>query len=633
MSEACAAAPDCPAPIQLIELRFLRGPNRYARQPCLMAVIELEQAAAAAPVPRAAASLLATLGGQELAPDATPAHVVAALAQCLQRAAGCTSRFWTVRQEHGLPLRYRLAFGYRIEALAECALEQSLDLAARFLQGEASDTGAALATLRLLAQQHAISPGAAAIARAALARRIPSQPLSEPGHSCQLGWGSRQQRLHAADTIELDRLASPLARQAADALLDTLFPCGGNGRIPVIAVAGTNGKTTTTRMIGHALRLAGLRTGVATTEGIDIAGQQVDDGDCTGYWSARMVLDAAQTEAAVLETARGGLLKRGLGFDRCDVAVMLNVSADHLGLDGVHSVAELAQVKSVVVRSARKAAVLNAQDAHCVAMRPGLGRGVEVIYFAMDPEAPVLLRHLAQGGRAVFLKDSHVMLATGAQHRLLIDVTAIPAALDGHAMHNVANAMAAAAALIGAGHAPELAVAALSTFVSDAAGNPLRANLFEAGGIAILVDYAHNSAACASLVSMARSLCSGQLRAVITVPGDRRDGDLADIGRICGAGFDELLVYEAEPRGRLPGETASCLLAGARKAGVGWSDAEPDVRQALARMLGRCQAGDMLVFTCGSALDDLVAVLRPLDPAGAEKIAAQAALSPRGLPC
>jgi UDP-N-acetylmuramyl tripeptide synthase len=633
MSEACAAARDCAAPIRLIELRFLRGPNRYARQPCLMAVIELEQAAAATPVPRAASSLLATLVGQELAHDASPVHLVAALAQSLQRAAGCTSHFWTVRQEHGLPRCYRLAFGYRIEALAECALEQSLDLASRFLQGEASDAGPALARLRLLAQQHAISPGAAAIARAALARRIPSQPLSEPGQLCLLGWGSRQQTLHAADAIELDRLAPRLARRAADALLDTLFPCGGDGRIPVIAVAGTNGKTTTTRMIGHALRLAGLRTGVATTEGIDISGQQIDDGDCTGYWSARMVLDAAQTEAAVLETARGGLLKRGLGFDRCDVAVMLNVSADHLGLDGVHSVAELAQVKSVVVRSARKAAVLNAQDAHCVAMRPGLGRGVEVIYFSMDPEAPVLLRHLVQGGRAVFLKDSHVMLATGAQHRLLMDVTAMPAALGGHAMHNVANAMAAAAALIGAGHAPELAVAALSTFVSDAAGNRLRANLFEAGGIAILVDYAHNSAACASLVSMARSLCSGQLRAVITVPGDRRDGDLADIGRICGAGFDELLVYEAEPRGRPPGDTASHLLAGAREAGVGWSDAEPDVRQALARMLSRCRAGDMLVFTCGSGLDDLIAMLRPLDPAGAETIAAQAALSPPGLPC
>jgi cyanophycin synthetase len=277
----------------------------------------------------------------------------------------------------------------------------------------------------------------------------------------------------------------------------------------------------------------------------------------------------------------------------------------------------------VVARAARRAAVLNAQDAHCVAMRSCLRRGVEIIYFSMDHEAPVLLRHLAQGGRAVYLKDGHMMLGSCGQHRPLLDVKAMPAALDGHAMHNVANAMAATAALIGAGHAPELALAALSSFVSDASSNPLRANLFEAGGIAILVDYAHNGAACASLVTMARSLCSGRLRAVITVPGDRRDCDLADIGRICGAGFDDLLVYEAEPRGRPPGDTASHLLAGARATGAGWIDAEPDVRQALARMLARCQAGDMLVFTCGGSLDDLIAVLRPLYPAAAQAIERQ----------
>ena len=609
--------------MNLTELRFLRGPNRYARQPCLMAVIELCDDVLPTPPAEAVASLPAALAVPALAMHATAVHLVGALAQALQRAAGCTTDFWTVRQEHGWPQRYRLALGYRIEALAESALEQSMRMTARLLQGQPPDAGSALSSLRLIAQQHATPPGAAAIARAALARRIPLQALSEPGQSCQLGWGYRQHRLHAADAAGLDCLAEEAARQAAGALLGTLFPPGSDGRIPVIAVAGTNGKTTTTRMIGHALTRAGLRTGVATTEGIHVAGQQIDEGDCTGYWSARMVLEAAQAEVAVLETARGGLLKRGLGFDRCDVAVMLNVSADHLGMDGVHSVDELAEVKSVVARSARKAAVLNAQDARCVAMRARLGRGVEVLYFSMDHAAPVLLRHLAQGGRGVYLQDGRIVLASRGQRRPLIEVNAMPSALGGHAMHNVANAMAATAALVGAGHAPELAVAGLASFVSDAADNPLRANLFEAGGIAILVDYAHNSAACASLVAMARSLRSGRLRAVITVPGDRRDCDLADIGRICGAGFDELLVYEAEPRGRPPGDTAHHLLAGARQAGVGWSDAEPDVRQALARMLARCQAGDMLVFTCGGSLADLAAVLRPLYPEAAQAVARQ----------
>jgi cyanophycin synthetase len=198
----------------------------------------------------------------------------------------------------------------------------------------------------------------------------------------------------------------------------------------------------------------------------------------------------------------------------------------------------------------------------------------------------------------------------------------MPATLDGHARHNIANGLAAAAALIAAGHTPELVVAALSTFVSDAASNPLRGNLFALGDVRIIVDYAHNAAACASLAAMARSMCTGKLVAVMTVPGDRRDCDLHEIGRVCGAGFDELVVYEAEARGRDCGATAQVILAGARAArGAGWMRSEPDVREALGIALARCTAGDMLVFTCGSSLDDLIAVVHELDPVSARMIA------------
>jgi len=285
-------------------------------------------------------------------------------------------------------------------------------------------------------------------------------------------------------------------------------------------------------------------------------------------------------------------------------------------------VEEMAQVKAVVARCARRAVVLNAQDPHCVAMAARLPRRVEVIYFSMDAEDPVLLRHLAAGGRGLYLEDRLIVLAGRDRHAPLLDMAAMPAALGGHARHNVANGLAAAAALIGAGHPSELAVAALSTFVSDAANNPLRANLFQAGPVSIMVDYAHNSAACACLARMARSLCGGMLRAVVTVPGDRRDSDLFDIGRVCGRGFDELLVYEAEPRGRTAGEIAHHVIAGARSVNPSaWLQSVPEVRQALAQMLKRCQPGDMLVFTCGSSLDDLVAVVRELDPVSASRIA------------
>jgi cyanophycin synthetase len=266
--------------------------------------------------------------------------------------------------------------------------------------------------------------------------------------------------------------------------------------------------------------------------------------------------------------------------------------------------------------------VLNAEDAHCVAMARRLRRGVEVLYFSMDADHPVLLRHLAGGGRAVYLEGSRLVLAGCDRHQALLDSTRMPSTLEGHARHNVANGLAAAAALIAAGHTPELVVAALSTFFTDAASNPLRGNLFEVGEVRIIVDYAHNAAACASLAAMARSMSSGKLVGVMTVPGDRRDCDLHEIGRVCGAGFDELVIYEGDARGRDTGETANAILVGARAArSAVWLRAEPDVREALALGLARCAPGDTLVFTCGTSLDDLIAVVSRLDPSSAERIA------------
>lgn len=782
--------------MKLLELRFLRGPNRYARQPCCLAVVDLDDLAGMMPqaVPGLRERLHEFGPGNIPKPGDSAAHLLAQVMLALQSLAGCPAGFSKVCQDAALPRHYRVACGYRLEAVAELALRQALTLVQALLRGQPLELASRIRSLRALATHCGMDSGSQAVAAAALRRRIPLVRLSEDADIYQLGWGCRQKRLqatasgdtshigvrlaedwqlsrqllqqaglpvpdgalavnaedalrvarrlglpvtmralasgggdllaadsehavwagfsslghdgsdvaiekavpgqrfrvlvaggrvalatawpaanvdladhlapqtrniciraaqcmgldiaavdlicrdlarplreqqgaisgvHAAGTIQLGGITEPtLTRRAGAAIVDAMFEPDSDGRIPVIAVSGTNGKTTTTRMIAHALRLAGLSTGVTSTEGVDIDGQRVDEGDCTGYWSARMVLAAPQVQAAVLETARGGLLKRGLGFDRCDVAVMLNVSADHLGMDGVHSVAELAEVKAVVVRSAGRAVVLNAEDPHCVAMAHGLRRGVEVLYFSMNAENPVLLRHLARGGRAVYLEESRLVLAGRERHQALLESRRMPATLDGHARHNIANGLAAAAALVAAGHTPELVVAALSTFVSDAASNPLRGNLFALGDVRIIVDYAHNAAACASLAAMARSMCAGKLVAVMTVPGDRRDCDLHDIGRVCGAGFDELVVYEAEARGRDSGATAQVILAGARAArGAGWMRSEPDVREALAIALARCTAGDMLVFTCGSSLDDLIAVVHELDPVSARRIA------------
>jgi cyanophycin synthetase len=415
------------------------------------------------------------------------------------------------------------------------------------------------------------------------------------------------------------------ARDAGEAIVDGLMG-PSNGRIPVVAVTGTNGKTTTTLMIAHAVRVAGLGTGVTTTEGVFVNGKRLVTGDCTGYWSARTVLSAPDVEFAVLETARGGILKRGLAFDRCDVGVVLNVAADHLGLDGVDTIEDLAQVKAVVAASSSKAIVLNAEDPLCVAMARRAKPGAEVIFFAMDAENPVLLQHLEDGGRGAYLQDNAIVVADGSLHQELMRVEAMPSTFGGRARYNIANALAASAALMASGFSNLQIAAGLSTFVSDSKTNPLRTNVFDVRGVTVIVDYAHNPAAYAALAEMARALLPGQLVGIVTAPGDRRDSDLIQIGEVCGERFDELVVYESQSRGRPVGGAVDLIIEGIEKV-VGPSDTthrEIEVDKAIRLGLSLCRAGDVLVFACGSSLKTFIDALRVDDPESADKIAAQA---------
>jgi cyanophycin synthetase len=366
-------------------------------------------------------------------------------------------------------------------------------------------------------------------------------------------------------------------------------------------------------------------TGVTTTHGVYIDGKQVVKGDCTGYWSARTVLASPDVEFAVMETARGGILKRGLAFDRCDVGIVLNVAPDHLGLDGVDTIEDLAQVKAVVPLSASRAVVLNAEDALCVAMARRVHPDVEIVYFSMEADDPVLLRHLEEGGRGAYLQDKAIVIADGSVHQELLRVESMPIAFGGRARYNIANALAAAAGLMAAGFSNLQIATGLSTFVSDGKTNPLRTNVFDIRGVTVIVDYAHNTAAYTALGEMARALLPRQLVGIVTAPGDRRDSDLLDIGRVCATGFDELIVYESASRGRPAGDAADLILRGAEEV-VGVSDTlhrELDVGEAIRLGLSLCERGDVLVFSCGTSLATFVEALGKMDPESAQRIAAQ----------
>jgi cyanophycin synthetase len=444
-----------------------------------------------------------------------------------------------------------------------------------------------------------------------------AEPLEEQGGAVI--------EVNAAPGIRMHEYPSSGApRNAGDAIVQGLMG-DGDGRIPIIACTGTNGKTTTTLLMAHTVRVAGRVTGVTTTHGVFIDGKAITKGDCTGYWSARTVLASPEVEFAVLETARGGILKRGLAFDHCDVGMVLNISADHLGLDGIDTVEDLAQVKAVVPLSASKAVVLNAEDPLCVAMARRVHPDVEIVYFSMEADNPVLLRHMEEGGRAAYLQDNAIVLADATYHQQLLRVESMPIAMGGRARYNIANGLAAAAALMAAGITNLQIATGLSTFVSDGKSNPLRTNVFELNGVTVIVDYAHNAAAYTALAEMARALLPGQLVGIVTAPGDRRDADLVEVGRVCGARFDELVVYESSSRGRPVGDAVDLILQGAEEV-VGKSDTlrrELEVGAAIRLGLSLCERGDVLVFACGTSLDVFVDAIRGMYPEAADRIAAQ----------
>ena len=595
--------------MKIIEQRYLRGASLYGRQPCLLTVLDLDGQR-----PFDTDSLLALLPGlrQRLARDAGLPDIVAQLVMELQYQAGSSAGFSQVDAVRGSGGVYRIACGYDLdsgERVAGAAFDGAIALIDALAMRREPDLAGLLDRLRTLARRAVIDQDTAAVLAQARQRGIPVMRGMQRGQRFQLGWGSRQRHL-------------PRPVPGGD-VIASLFG-NGDGRIPLIAVTGTNGKTTTTRLIAHAASMTGLVTGMTTTEGVYLDGVRIKEGDCTGYHSARTILASPQVELAVLETARGGILKRGLAFDRCDVSVVLNVTADHLGLDGVETLQDLARVKQVVAGMAG-IVVLNADDAMCVAMAPQLRGTAELLYFSMDEENPVLLRHLADGGRAVYLHDQMLVLADGERHVNLLDARKAPVTMQGKARHNIANALAAACALAATGFTPREIARGLAGFVSDGRSNPLRGNVFDVDGVQVIVDFAHNAAAYAALAGMARAMTGGRLVGVVSAPGDRRECDLREIGAVCAAGFDDIVIYESENRGRPYGEVARLLTLGACEAGRQSSRhyCKIDVHHAIRFGLKLCKPGDLLVFGCGSSIDELLDAIRLDHPEAADRIQAE----------
>jgi cyanophycin synthetase len=401
-------------------------------------------------------------------------------------------------------------------------------------------------------------------------------------------------------------------RPVGEAIVDLMFPAGETGRIPIVAVTGTNGKTTTARLIARILETAGNSVGMACTDGIYSAGRRIETGDCSGPASARTILFNPAVDAAVLETARGGILREGLGFDLCDVAVVTNLAdGDHLGVDGVETIEDLARVKRCVVEAVAPwgTTVLKADDLLVAAMADRCAG--DVVFFSRDEHHPILAAHRRQGRRAVFLRQQDIVAADGPHETLAANLDRLPFTHGGRVVFHVENALAAVAACWALRIEWQALQAGLESFAANFEQLPGRFNLLSVNGATVIVDYGHNCSSLAALIDVIDGMELSHRSAVYSAAGDRRDCDLIAQGKLLGDAFDRVVLYEGQyQRGRSNGEIMalfrSGLTKGARVEEV-WQ--QPGSLKAVEFALSRAEPGN-LVLLQADVVDETIDFLK-----------------------
>ncbi len=400
------------------------------------------------------------------------------------------------------------------------------------------------------------------------------------------------------------------SRDVARPVIEMPFPRGCRSRVPIFAITGTNGKSTTARMLRHIFRFTGKIVGMTSTSGVYVGDTLIAPGDATGPRSARMVLSDPCVEVAILETARGGILREGLGYAEADVGAVLNVTADHLGLKGIDTIEDLANVKSLIVETVRRrgTSVLNADDP--LTRRMARRAGGTVMWFSLaggeDEMAPGLRAHIDSGGAAVVREPGPdggtIVLHREGLREVILPAAAIPATLQGLATFNIANALAAAAIATAHGISLPTIRSALGTFQSDFDQNPGRLNVHDAHGFRAIVDYAHNAAGLEALGTVVDGLRPRHRRCigVISIAGDRRDEDILEMGAIAARLFDEI-IFREDPltRGRPRGVVMDLLRRGAQLGGAIGGTVHTIAGEAEANAAGLALAGpgDLLVLT------------------------------------
>jgi cyanophycin synthetase len=432
-----------------------------------------------------------------------------------------------------------------------------------------------------------------------------SIPLNESGGAVLEVNAAPGFRMHIAPT-------EGLPRNVAEPVLDMLFPAGSNSRIPIIAVTGTNGKTTTTRLIAHIVKTCGVKVGFTTTDGIYIHNQMVEKGDCTGPVSAAFVLKDPTVEFAVLECARGGIIRAGLGFDKSDIGIVTNIAADHLGLHDINTVEEMARVKGVVAESVKPDgyAILNADDDLVYNMSYSVNS--KVALFSMDENNPRVVEHCNEGGYAAIAENGYITICKGTWKIRVAKIINIPLTFSGKAIFMIQNILPAVLAGFLSNFKTEDIRVALETFIPSPSQTPGRLNLFKFNRFDVLIDYAHNPAGLQALGRFLEKVEKSPKVGILTGVGDRRNEDIEELGILAGQIFDEVIIrQDKDLRGREENEIVMLLERGIRKA-------KPDIKisnipnevEAIEHAVRTAKAGSMVVICSDAIAEALETVMR-----------------------
>ena len=388
-----------------------------------------------------------------------------------------------------------------------------------------------------------------------------TQPLKENGGVILEVNAAPGFRMHLAPS-------EGLPRNVASPVIDMLYPPGKNCRIPIIAVTGTNGKTTTTRLLAHIVKNNGFKVGFTTSDGIYIQNHMMEKGDTTGPLSAEYILRDPTVEFAVLETARGGILRSGLGFSRCDIGIVTNIQEDHLGLNDIHTLEDLARVKSTVVKSIKKDgwAILNADDEQCIKI--GTELECKVAYFSMTEENPLIKKLCAEGKTVAVYENGFITIKKGEWKIRIERATHVPLTLGGKAKFMIANVLAATLASYLWGFKTEDISLSLQTFIPSAAQTPGRMNIFEFKKFKVLIDFAHNASGYRGVEEFLQSVEATKKIGIIAGVGDRRDEDIKECASIASRMFDHIIIrQEKHLRGRTEEDIIGLILEGIKSSG------------------------------------------------------------------